>query len=493
MARMPSRLPGRELEAFVDKVNISDSYAKQGELFIYSGTAGEVPLNIYDGTTRTFRVDYSGQIVSSGPLSLDYDGGTIMTLRNDMTSGNIIDIKSSPTASSTATVMNIEADGTNWVGGSRVVRIISDDLHAVPLIVNDGTQDVIALERDGDVVLRGNVELLDGGKVISTANGNIEIAPDGTGKLLLHPDGTGSVEFANRTTANPEFIFHGYYPAGAVTTWLAIQCPPGGVPSITAKPGRPLRLNTDGGLWFCRDLLSDTEFYWGAGAGDNYYVRIKGRNAANTATHEIRFRWGDGTKDRGIIEASSGDLWLKPANGSYIRLDADEYRLAEETTKNPAFVLYGYYPTEAAVKWLALQVPSDAIPSITAQPGRPLRLHTDGGLWLCRGMFSDIDFCEMATAGINKYLRLWGRNAANTATHNLRFRWGDGTTDDGFIETSSGNIQIKPASGSYVRLIVRKDTTGDPTGYEGMIYYNTVDNVLKMYCDGGWRTLATWV
>lgn len=37
-----------------------------------------------------------------------------------------------------------------------------------------------------------------------------------------------------------------------------------------------------------------------------------------------------------------------------------------------------------------------------------------------------------------------------------------------------------------------KTTTGDPTGSEGMWYVNTVDNVLKCYADGDWRTVASW-
>lgn len=37
-----------------------------------------------------------------------------------------------------------------------------------------------------------------------------------------------------------------------------------------------------------------------------------------------------------------------------------------------------------------------------------------------------------------------------------------------------------------------KTTTGDPAGVEGKIYWNTTDNVIKMYADGGWRTLASW-
>ena len=48
------------------------------------------------------------------------------------------------------------------------------------------------------------------------------------------------------------------------------------------------------------------------------------------------------------------------------------------------------------------------------------------------------------------------------------------------------------AGTGYVTIHSAKTTTGDPTGNEGLIYWNTVDNVIKMYVDGAWRTLATW-
>ena len=49
-------------------------------------------------------------------------------------------------------------------------------------------------------------------------------------------------------------------------------------------------------------------------------------------------------------------------------------------------------------------------------------------------------------------------------------------------EVGTGNVVLKSA----------KTTTGDPVGEEGMIYWNTVDNVIKMYADGAWRILASW-
>ena len=41
--------------------------------------------------------------------------------------------------------------------------------------------------------------------------------------------------------------------------------------------------------------------------------------------------------------------------------------------------------------------------------------------------------------------------------------------------------------------IVIKTTTGDSAnGKSGQIVINTFDNSIKMYADGGWRTLASW-
>ncbi len=47
-------------------------------------------------------------------------------------------------------------------------------------------------------------------------------------------------------------------------------------------------------------------------------------------------------------------------------------------------------------------------------------------------------------------------------------------------------------SSSHVQLST-KTTAGVPaTAFEGMLVINTSDNNLKIYADGGWRTLASW-
>ena len=55
-----------------------------------------------------------------------------------------------------------------------------------------------------------------------------------------------------------------------------------------------------------------------------------------------------------------------------------------------------------------------------------------------------------------------------------------------------GSDNIVVNAGGYIRLVSVKTTTGDPAGGEGVIYINTADNVIRMYADGAFRTIASW-
>ena len=52
--------------------------------------------------------------------------------------------------------------------------------------------------------------------------------------------------------------------------------------------------------------------------------------------------------------------------------------------------------------------------------------------------------------------------------------------------------KVKQASGAYLILESVKSTAGNPTGQEGMLVINTLDNAVRIYADGAWRTLASW-
>lgn len=94
--------------------------------------------------------------------------------------------------------------------------------------------------------------------------------------------------------------------------------------------------------------------------------------------------------------------------------------------------------------------------------------------------------------GLSTNPTIFLHSATNPDTDNTQ--WLSLTHDqtDAVISSGKGNIKLSPVSGSYVVLSSSKSTTGDPTGAEGMIYINTFDNVVKIYADGAWRTLASW-
>jgi hypothetical protein len=52
--------------------------------------------------------------------------------------------------------------------------------------------------------------------------------------------------------------------------------------------------------------------------------------------------------------------------------------------------------------------------------------------------------------------------------------------------------KVTAPSGAFVVLESVKTSAGDPAGQEGMLVINTIDNAVRIYADGGWRTLATW-
>ena len=67
-----------------------------------------------------------------------------------------------------------------------------------------------------------------------------------------------------------------------------------------------------------------------------------------------------------------------------------------------------------------------------------------------------------------------------------------GVTGDGDLIVARFEANSSVYFDGDVFLKNSKSTTGDPTGGEGMIYYNTFDNALKIYADGAWRTITTW-
>ena len=111
----------------------------------------------------------------------------------DTLSGNINYIVGDPrTATSTATVLTLEANGSNWETGTRVLKIVTDDTQAIPLAINNGSGDVAYFQRTGQLFTSGGITLTSGGTITSTAAGNVTISPQGNGAVILgQTGGTG--------------------------------------------------------------------------------------------------------------------------------------------------------------------------------------------------------------------------------------------------------------------------------------------------------------
>lgn len=92
----------------------------------------------------------------------------------------------------------------------------------------------------------------------------------------------------------------------------------------------------------------------------------------------------------------------------------------------------------------------------------------------------------------------WGFYNASAAAHNFlgldNVKTYFGTSQDASIYFNGTNLIInaQEIAGGYLVVMSLKTTTGDPAGVEGLIYWNTFDNAIKMYADGAFRTLASW-
>lgn len=156
----------------------------------------------------------------TGDLTLSGAGSNYIHESNTQTSGNIFSIKSTPSAASTATLMRLDADGTNWGSGASVLELVSDDDDAIPLIINDGSTDSFFVARSGTIVTNGNLQLSGGGNIVSSSNGSVSVIPNGTGIFKV---GSGSPTMLTPVTGESYFsaaveIAGNLYPTSNVVT-----------------------------------------------------------------------------------------------------------------------------------------------------------------------------------------------------------------------------------------------------------------------------------
>jgi hypothetical protein len=132
-------------------------------------------------------------VTVANDLTLSGTGSQITLESNTQTSGNVVSIKSTPGSSSTAVVMRLEADGTNWGSGAHVLEIISDDDSCIPLTVNNGSANTFLVTRPGNIQTSGSLTFTSGGSIVTTANGDITLLPNGTGITIVGSGSPGSI------------------------------------------------------------------------------------------------------------------------------------------------------------------------------------------------------------------------------------------------------------------------------------------------------------
>ena len=175
MQRLGSRLPSSSSPLFLGDVEIGNSVAKDGTLTIFGGKLSNKAVRIKDGTT-----DF---------LTIDPD--------NTRTDEGYISIIATPESASTASIIQIAAEGSAWADGSFCLTLRSEDSDAGLLAGYSGTIRTVELDRWGVLTLSSGITFKAGGGIDTTSNGDLTLIPNGTGITIVGDAGSTSHSLAN--------------------------------------------------------------------------------------------------------------------------------------------------------------------------------------------------------------------------------------------------------------------------------------------------------
>jgi len=351
MARFPSRLPGREIEAFEDKVILSTPTDQQGELKIYAGTTGEKALSIYRGTKELFSIDVTTdrvRLFGATDKFIQIGDATAVTYLPE-TEDNLF-------VSGRLEVASIEyhrGDVRFYSEGTFVDHVPAQfgyGKEARILWCTHQTNDALFIETDvGTATASGHIIIAKKGAhgvdygfpatanpILYVVSGDTTVTDeyvrifhnqtDGTiecGSGKLHINYTGQpVDFFGGTTANPVITVWGYDTGAAALKRGTICVSAYGTFALAADTGEWVAIRGDGGIDLNYLAEGEVNCYRGAGTGENLSFRVWGRNAADTAVENISLRWGDGVSDVGFISTTQGELRLRGNNGNDLNTTA---------------------------------------------------------------------------------------------------------------------------------------------------------------------------
>jgi len=326
-------------------------FAKQDDddtLWMLTGVGPITWDQVYTSAATLSLVD----LTLTGDLTMSGADSQIIAESYTTTSGTLASFKSTPASGSTATVMTIEADGTNWNSGARVLKIITDDNSADPLVINDGAADVWAVGRNGNQVMTGDLQLTGGGSITTTTNGDLVLLPNGTGITQIGDAGSTSHSFATNddlfVSGKLEVDGAAYFDGGSLTMSNDADFIIGSFAAVwkTSQTVPTILAGVDG---TSRTILvaeiADRNFDFSHAGQSNPTIFI---HSANQSTTE----WGSIAHDQTDFVINQGAGTTKLAGGvthNVTTVNAATYDLATDD-----YILNVTYPGTAAVTSLTL-------------------------------------------------------------------------------------------------------------------------------------------
>jgi hypothetical protein len=108
--------------------------------------------------------------------------------------------------------------------------------------------------------------------------------------------------------------------------------------------------------------------------------------------------------------------------------------------------LYIYGDVAGVDKYMSLAVSNSGTGTVSAQGGYGLHLTSDTSLDFNRYAGANARCFYGCGEDTNKLFLVYGRNAANNASHYTFVKWGDATLDHGIIGTDVGDLKLEPAT-----------------------------------------------
>jgi hypothetical protein len=336
------------------------------------------------------------------------------------------------------------------------------------------------------------------GDITTANNQSLKLVPDGTGIVQIGDAGT-----TNRgLSANDDLFVSGKFEVDGNSYFdsTALFMAPGSfydnIPCVfgtgseamlewnTAQTNDALMIGVavgtaeqSGNVIICE--VTDRSVDFGHPVTSNPTLYIQSADATSPSEY-IRI-YHDQTD--GHIECGSGALQINYGGGSVY--------FFKGTTANPLIHISGYDSAVGAVKTGYIGIDTDGTLVMASPSGEPFRFEAGSYMDLSRYAAGDIRCFRHASTGENRFLYIFGRDAADTETHNIRIRWGDGTVDHGFIYTSKGRIMLRGNDGNDLNTNAGIGM-GIPTSVPvspaaGSMYFDPATNVL--YCHNG----TAWV